>query len=118
MRILLVSHQYPPYAMGGVEVYTRNLARTLRENHSVAVFFRHDDKDGSPFVEHDQEVDGILTRRVSCNPGGLEASVAGEFFDTFLGRQIEATDDEINRLVYELYGLTEDEVRIVEAASK
>jgi len=29
-------------------------------------------------------------------------------------RQIEATDDEIDALVYELYGLTEEEVAIVE----
>lgn len=35
-----------------------------------------------------------------------------------LQRQIEAADDEINRLVYKLYGLTDDEVRIVEASSR
>jgi hypothetical protein len=29
-------------------------------------------------------------------------------------RQIEATDGQINALVYELYGLTEEEIRIVE----
>ena len=29
-------------------------------------------------------------------------------------RQIEATDREIDRLVYELYGLTDDEIAIVE----
>ena len=29
-------------------------------------------------------------------------------------RQIEATDAEIDRLVYELYGLTDEEIRIVE----
>ena len=34
-----------------------------------------------------------------------------------LERQIKATDDEIDRLVYELYGLTEDEIRIVEHGS-
>jgi hypothetical protein len=33
---------------------------------------------------------------------------------TALERQIAATDAQINRLVYELYGLTEDETRIVE----
>jgi len=33
---------------------------------------------------------------------------------TVLLRQIEATDREIDRLVYELYGLTEEEIRIVE----
>ena len=34
---------------------------------------------------------------------------------TLLERQIEATDRQIDTLVYELYGLTEDEIRIVEA---
>jgi hypothetical protein len=29
-------------------------------------------------------------------------------------RQIEATDEQIDALVYELYGLTEEEIRIVE----
>jgi len=29
-------------------------------------------------------------------------------------RQIDATDREIDRLVYDLYGLTEEEMRIVE----
>jgi very-short-patch-repair endonuclease len=33
---------------------------------------------------------------------------------TFLQRQIEATDQEIDQLVYRLYDLTEDEIRIVE----
>lgn len=31
-----------------------------------------------------------------------------------LQRQIQATDDQIDRLVFELYGLTEDEIKIVE----
>ena len=33
-----------------------------------------------------------------------------------LQREIEATDAQIDRLVYDLYGLTEDEIEIVEAA--
>ena len=33
---------------------------------------------------------------------------------TLLQRQIAATDKEIDRLVYDLYGLTEDEIAIVE----
>jgi hypothetical protein len=32
-------------------------------------------------------------------------------------RDIEATDGEIDRLVYELYGLTEEEIAIVEEAT-
>jgi hypothetical protein len=37
---------------------------------------------------------------------------------TALDRQIEATDAEIDRLVYELYALREEEIRIVEEASR
>ncbi len=33
-------------------------------------------------------------------------------------RQIEATDQEIDALVYELYGLTEEEIAIVEGESQ
>jgi hypothetical protein len=34
-----------------------------------------------------------------------------------IGAQISATDCQIDRLVYELYGLTEDEIRIVEEST-
>ncbi|MFQ5464000.1 MAG: TaqI-like C-terminal specificity domain-containing protein, partial [Phycisphaerae bacterium] len=37
---------------------------------------------------------------------------------TALQRQIDATDRRIDRLVYELYDLTDDEIRIVEEATK
>jgi len=33
---------------------------------------------------------------------------------TALQRQIDATDRQIDQLVYEFYGLTEEEIRIVE----
>jgi hypothetical protein len=34
-----------------------------------------------------------------------------------LPREIEATDQEINQLVYDLYGLNDDEIAIVEASA-
>jgi len=37
---------------------------------------------------------------------------------TLLSRQIDATDRQIDSLVYELYGLTEEEIAIVEEASR
>ena len=36
---------------------------------------------------------------------------------TLIQRQIDATDRQIDRLVYELYGLTEAEIAIVEGAA-
>ncbi len=36
---------------------------------------------------------------------------------TVIGHQIFATDKQIDTLVYELYGLTDEEIRIVEEAT-
>ena len=43
---------------------------------------------------------------------------APEHDRTLLARRIEATDRQIDRLVYELYGLTEEEVRLVEGGER
>jgi RNA polymerase-binding transcription factor DksA len=45
-----------------------------------------------------------------------EARTAHE--QTALQRQIEATDRQIDALVYKLCGLTEEEIKIVEGASR
>jgi len=37
---------------------------------------------------------------------------------TRLQRQIDATDRQIDQLVYELYGLTEEEIKVVEEATR
>jgi hypothetical protein len=39
------------------------------------------------------------------------------YVKTALQRQIEATDRQIDALVYELYGLTAEEIKIVEGAT-
>jgi hypothetical protein len=45
------------------------------------------------------------------------ASARNEHQKTLLARQIEAADRQIDRLVYELYGLSDEEIRIVEEAT-
>lgn len=37
---------------------------------------------------------------------------------TLLSRQVEAADAAIDKLVYELYGLTDEEIGIVEGSAK
>jgi hypothetical protein len=37
---------------------------------------------------------------------------------SLIQRQIESTDKQIDQLVYELYGLTDEEIKIVEEASQ
>jgi len=51
----------------------------------------------------------IALRNPALNQRGINFSV--------LQRQVDATDREIDQLVYELYGLTEDEIKIIEAST-
>ncbi len=53
--------------------------------------------------------------RRSVEYGPKQARTGHE--QTGLRRQVETTDAEIDRLVYNLYGLTDDEIRIVEEAT-
>ena len=45
----------------------------------------------------------------------MEARI--EWERTVIGHQISATDRQIDNLVYELYGLTEEEIQTVEEAT-
>jgi hypothetical protein len=51
------------------------------------------------------------------NPCALFTSVKTAHAKTAIQRQIDATDRQIDQLVYELYGLTDEEIRIVEGAA-
>jgi cell division protein FtsL len=54
----------------------------------------------------------LVETMLSLHKHKAAAKTQGEI-DTFQ-RQIDATDREIDTLVYELYGLTEEEIAIVE----
>ena len=63
-------------------------------------------------------------RDVYCSSAYNEAQARREFIDplvnekSLIQRQIDATDKQIDQLVYELYGLTDKEICIVEEATK
>jgi hypothetical protein len=66
-------------------------------------------------AKHDRITELVEQMLKCCNRLG---AVKTAHERTALQRQIEATDREIDRLVYELYGLTEKEIRIVEEATE
>ncbi len=65
-------------------------------------------------ARHDRMV-SLVTQMLDLNMRIQDAKLEHE--KTLLQRQIEATDTSINKLVYELYGLTEEEIKIVEGNS-
>ncbi len=60
---------------------------------------------------HDKMV-SLVDQMLSLNKQLVRAKTDQE--KTSLQRQIDATDKQIDRLVYELYELTEEEIRLVE----
>ncbi len=44
----------------------------------------------------------------------IASCLANPYEQELLQREIDATDAQIDRLVYDLYGLTEEEIKIVE----
>ncbi|MDA1050726.1 MAG: N-6 DNA methylase [Planctomycetota bacterium] len=73
-------------------------------------------EEGEPRSEslHDGMV-GLVEQMLTLHKRSATAKTTHE--RTALARQISATDEEIDRLVYELYGLTDEEIRIVEEAT-
>jgi len=63
---------------------------------------------------HDQVV-GLVKRMLALHEKLTVARIGQE--KSIIQRQIEATDQQINRLVYELYRLTEEEIQIVEEST-
>lgn len=88
MRIALVVHRFPPASLGGTEVYVRNLARALAEDHQVSVFYR-DDGDGMAFYEQREERDGFRVWRVGRKTIQEERNPLAPFRDTFFNRDVE-----------------------------
>ncbi len=62
-------------------------------------------------ARHERMV-GLVERMLSLHERLSEARIGRE--RKVIGHQIAATDQQIDRLVYDLYGLTEDEIQIVE----
>lgn len=65
MKILIVSNGYPPASYGGVEVYSYDLARELRERgHEVRVFCRVSDPSTPDGTVREDVVEGVTVRRI------------------------------------------------------
>ena len=70
--------------------------------------------DSSDVARHDRMV-SLVERMLDLHKRLAEARTPND--KTLLQRQIDATDGQIDRLVYELYDLTEEEIAIVEEAT-
>ncbi|MFA6271448.1 MAG: glycosyltransferase family 4 protein [Candidatus Paceibacterota bacterium] len=59
MKILQVVHGFPPENIAGTEVYTYNLAKALKKNHEIFVFYRTADFSKKEYVISRREEEGL-----------------------------------------------------------
>jgi hypothetical protein len=63
-------------------------------------------------------LDGDIDNEQGCAETCKDLSAKTDHEKSLIKRQIDATDRQIDQLVYELYGLTKEEIRIVEEATR
>ncbi|HSB06041.1 MAG TPA: glycosyltransferase family 4 protein [Thermodesulfobacteriota bacterium] len=85
MKILQVSHGFPPNEKAGVELYTFYLSKALVHlNHEVSIFCREEDPDKEEFSFRQEGIDGLKVTRVVNNLTRVSDSRAfydNHFFD-------------------------------------
>ena len=86
------------------------------ESEQVRNTFRTLHLPNAPDTSHYDRMVSLVEQMLVLHKQLPEAGTPHE--KTALERQIEATDGQIDALVYELYGLTEEEIGIVEEADK
>jgi len=96
---------------GKNEIYLRFFGQYLKDFPVRTIKF----SDPSDKARHDRMVT-LVTQMLDLNKRLQDARLEQE--KTLLSRQIEATDGAIDMLVYELYGLTPEEIAIVEGSGK
>ncbi len=84
----------------------------LYENEQMVLL---DEEEHYDAARHEKMV-GLVERMLALHERLAEAKIERE--RTVIGHQISATDKQIDNLVYELYGLTDEEIKIVEEATR
>lgn len=84
MKVLFTIHGFPPYELGGSEIYAFSLARALQKNGiAVTVFARAVNFDRNSYSLQEDEIDGIKIKRIVNNCTDIHT-----FSDHFINKRI------------------------------
>jgi glycosyltransferase involved in cell wall biosynthesis len=109
MKILQVSHGFPPKEYAGVELYTFHLSEALaRLNQQVSVFCRDGDPGKSEFSSVEEETNGFRVTRVVNNltkGSGPRSLYDNPFFDQIFSKVLKKERPDIIHFQH-LFGLS------------
>jgi len=113
MKVLLVSHRFPPFHYGGTEVYTYNLAKSLMNaGHEVWVVYRSYDRYKRNYSTLSKEYDNIpiFTINKMVYREGFEKTYQDEKIDTLFAEILDLVEPDvvhINHLLYLSFGIVD-----------
>jgi glycosyltransferase involved in cell wall biosynthesis len=115
MKILQVSHGFPPKENAGVELYTFYLSKALAQlDHQVHLFCRGEDPEKDEFSSFEEEVGGLRVTRVVNNLtriDGHRTLYDNSFFDQIFLRILEQEKPDLVHFQH-IFGLSGHLVRI------
>lgn len=99
MRIVYVTHQYPPNYTTGTELYAKRLALKIRGSfgYDVRIFTFEPSHNGDPtLVRRDETVDdGVAVTRIHAWAGLQPNFALGKFYNAFYGKMFGAYLDQV-----------------------
>lgn len=113
MKVLLVSHRFPPLHHGGTELYTYNLAKSLiKAGHEVWVVYRSYDpiKVNYSIIEKEYKGIKIFTINKMIYREGYEKTYQDEKIDTLFTEILNKVEPDvvhINHLLYLSFGIVD-----------
>ncbi len=107
MRIVFVTHQYPPNYTTGTELYAKRLALRLRGafGHDVRIFTFEPSYNGSDQLVRREETvdDGVPVTRVWAWPGLQPNFALSKFYNVFLGKAFGTYLDQVRPDVVHIF---------------
>jgi glycosyltransferase involved in cell wall biosynthesis len=99
MRIVHITHEFPPYELAGTAIYTQNIAKAqAAAGHEVWVFARHTDSERPAYHVHEEQRDGLRIRfvnKVELDWHTFDRTYRDERFKALLGEFLDEMKPDI-----------------------
>ena len=120
MKVVYVTHQYPPEFTTGTELYADRLARSLRDRleHDVHVYTFAPEwrNDAAPFREEEGELDGLPVTRVGMSTRLHANQVLQSYYNVHVGKSFGKALDRLRPDVVHVFHPAFHGVSILEEA--
>ena len=116
--VLYVVHGFPPAAVGGVEVYTQNLAKEMTSRGiRVTVLYPTTDSSGPLYAITSDTIDGLTLAKFHVPPGNLFTSVISHDLDSAFASFLKSHTFELVHFQHVFYNMSLSMISVAKKAA-